>query len=55
MVGSEVKYADRTHRYSDGYGLQYYKGYTLTDYPSSSRFLKAVITTLESPIPTTAL
>lgn len=40
MVGSEVKYADRTHRYSDGYGLQYYKGYTpFTDY----RIIKQVL------------
>lgn len=40
MAGSEVKYADRTHRWSDGYGMQYDKGLTPnTDY----RILKQLL------------
>lgn len=33
LLGNEIKYANRTNRYSNGYGLQYYKGSTaFTDY-----------------------
>lgn len=40
MIGSEVKYADRTHRFADGYGMQFYKGTApFTDY----RILKQAI------------
>lgn len=40
MAGSEVKYADRNYRWSDGYGMQFYKGLTPnTDY----RIIKQLI------------
>lgn len=41
MVGSEVKYADRSHRWSDGYGMQFDKGLTPnTDYRIIKRILE---------------
>lgn len=41
MVGSEVKYADRSHRWNDGYGMQFDKGLTPnTDYRIIKRLLE---------------
>lgn len=41
LLGAEVKYADRHNKWSDGYGIQYYKGNSVfTDYKLMKQILE---------------